>query len=297
MRVHEGVLFIALAASLSCSGRPEATTGAQAPSAAVAGSSGSSAKDDGAPALCPLVKGDPNALCSQGGSPEFLADVDAAIDELVQKRPELFNLKRVVGGNGYLVLSTEPFYLGVAAILQAKGFCAGWDLRELQVKNSQARSEQYDLIMSNGHLRRGIGSYRATCSPANFPLDPADVIARVRVGFYSIQCEGGRVPPRNGEGLLPVDCTGFVTEGGRQRRRPADPWAGDRLAARTVWRVRQRGGLSQSGLQQAPAGPRPRRVPFVCHRADSQGLPAWQGHRIRTWAFMPTRATTVEEVV
>jgi hypothetical protein len=211
MRVHEGVLFIALAASLSCSGRPEATTGAQAPSAAVAGSSGSSAKDDGAPALCPLVKGDPNALCSQGGSPEFLADVDAAIDELVQKRPELFNLKRVVGGNGYLVLSTEPFYLGVAAILQAKGFCAGWDLRELQVKNSQARSEQYDLIMSNGHLRRGIGSYRATCSPANFPLDPADVIARVRVGFYSIQCEGGRVPPRNGEGLLPVDCTGFVT--------------------------------------------------------------------------------------
>jgi hypothetical protein len=211
MRVHEGVLFIALAASLSCSGRPEATTGAQAPSAAVAGSSGSSAKDDGAPALCPLVKGDPNALCSQGGSPEFLADVDAAIDELVQKRPELFNLKRIVGGNGYLVLSTEPFYLGVAAILQAKGFCAGWDLRELQVKNSQARSEQYDLIMSNGHLRRGIGSYRATCSPANFPLDPADVIARVRVGFYSIQCEGGRVPPRNGEGLLPVDCTGFVT--------------------------------------------------------------------------------------
>jgi hypothetical protein len=137
--------------------------------------------------------------------------VDAAIDELVLQRPELFDLKRVVGENGYLVLDPEQFYLGVAGNLQAKGFCAGWDLKELQVKNDQAYSEQYDLILSNGHIRRGAGSHQATCQPASFPLEPAEIIDRVRVGFYSIQCEDGRTPPRNGEGLLPVDCTGYVT--------------------------------------------------------------------------------------
>jgi hypothetical protein len=176
MRVNEGIVlvFIGVAVCLSCSDRHESSATAQPPSAAVAGSSGLSAKDDGgpapgAPAWCSLVKGDPNASCSQSGSPVFLADVDAAIDELVQKRPELFDLKRVVGEKGYRVLSTEPFYLGVAAILQTKGLCAGWDLSELQVKNSQTHSEQYDLILSNGHIRRGAASYRTTCSPASFP--------------------------------------------------------------------------------------------------------------------------------
>jgi hypothetical protein len=47
--------------------------------------------------------------------------------------------------------------------------------------------------------------------PASFPLTPAQVIHRVRVAFYSIRCADGRTPPRNGEGLLPVDCTGLVT--------------------------------------------------------------------------------------
>jgi hypothetical protein len=218
MRFNEALVFVGIgvAVGLSCSGRHQSSATAQPPSAAVVGSSGLTARDEGgpdpgAPAWCSLVKGDPNASCSPSGAPVFLPDVDAAIDELVQKRPELFDLKRVVGEKGYRVLSTEPFYLGVAAILQTKGLCAGWDLSELQVKSSQTHSEQYDLMLSNGHIRRGAASYRTTCTPASFPLDPADVIERVRVGFYSIQCEGERIPPRNGEGLLPVDCTGFVT--------------------------------------------------------------------------------------
>lgn len=216
MRIRCSIALMALAAGVSCSERPE--SGAPRPLAsAIVGSSALRARDEGpsvplTPAICPLGKGDPDAACADGGSPELLELVDAAIDEVVQKRPELFDLERVVGRNGYLVRNPEGFYLGVVEALQAKGLCAEWDFGTmLNVKNSQGRSERYDLLLSNDHIRRGEGSYRASCSPASFPLDPAQVIHRVRVAFYAIQCDDGRTPPRNGEGLLPVDCSGFVT--------------------------------------------------------------------------------------
>jgi len=166
------------------------------------------------PAVCTvgaLGTGDPLAVCTRRGAAQLWPEVDAAIDELVRTRPTLFNLDRVVGQKGYFVLAHDEVYLGVAAILQAKGLCAEYDFRVLHVKNSQAASEQYELILPNGHLRRDPGSLSATCTPASFPLDPKVVIDRVRVAFYAIQCEDGRTPPRNGEGLLPSDCTGYVT--------------------------------------------------------------------------------------
>jgi hypothetical protein len=216
MRAHGTIAFVAMAVSLACAGGHGPAGEAQPSSARVTGSTGVGAKDDGPPlteppAACSAGQGDPDAACADGGAPMFLANVDAAIDDLVAKRPELFDLKRVVGQNGYYVFDHDAFYLGVAERLQAQGLCAGWDLQELQVKKDQDHSEQYDLILSNGHIRRGLGSYRASCSPASFPLLPSQVIHRVRVAFYSIQCEDGRTPPRNGEGLLPVGCTGFVT--------------------------------------------------------------------------------------
>lgn len=218
MRIPPVAMFLVLAVTVSCGGRSDQAD--QAPlSSAVLGSSAIRAKDDGtstplpspSPAMCPIGPGDPDAACSDGGVPELLPVVDAAIDELVQKHPELFDLDRVVGSNGYLVRDPEGFYRGVAAVLQAKGLCAEWDFTYLHVKDDQGHSEAYDLILSNGHVRRGAGSFRSTCVPASFPLTPAQVIARVRVAFYSITCEDGRTPPRNGEDLLPVDCNGYVT--------------------------------------------------------------------------------------
>jgi hypothetical protein len=81
----------------------------------------------------------------------------------------------------------------------------------LQVKDSDASSEDYDLLLSNWHLRRGEGSYRSTCTPASFPLTPQDVIDSIRVAFYSIECDDGQPPPRNGEGKLRMGCLGIVT--------------------------------------------------------------------------------------
>ena len=85
----------------------------------------------------------------------------------------------------------DEYYAGVIRNLEAAGFCAGYDFVELQVKNSSSFSEQYDIMLASGHVRRGAGAYRATCSPPNFPLDPEDLIDHVRVGFFCIRCIAG----------------------------------------------------------------------------------------------------------
>lgn len=178
---------------------PAAAVGAPAPSPA-----------PGAAASCRYGKGTVDTRC-QRQAPRFVADVDAAIALLVQQEPQIFNLKDEAGPGGYLVLDQEKYIEGIMRNLRAKDFCAGFDLKELQVKNGNEFSEQYDVLISDGHARRGDGSYRSTCNPASFPLDPEDLIDSVRTAFFGFRCPDGRALPRNGEGKLPVGCFGFVT--------------------------------------------------------------------------------------
>jgi hypothetical protein len=162
-------------------------------------------------ATCPLGKGTVNTACNRT-SASFLAEVDAAIDKLVADRPEIFDTRDLAGPREYKVKDIDAYYAGVVRNLNAQGFCAGFDLAELQVKSSNDFNDQYDIMISQGYVRRGAGSYRSTCSPAAFPLDPEDVIAQVRVAFYGLRClDPNRVPPRNGEGKIPVNCFGDVT--------------------------------------------------------------------------------------
>jgi hypothetical protein len=163
------------------------------------------------PAMCPEGMGSLEAVCDGDIPGLHLDQVEAAIDELLETRPEMFDRERVVGHDGYKVLADEAFYLGVAGILQAQGLCAVWDYEQLQVKTSAAMSEAYVLLDAKSFIRRGDRRLSSTCVPAAFPLDAEDVVDRVRVGFYGIRCPGNREPPRNGQGLLPVDCTGYVT--------------------------------------------------------------------------------------
>jgi hypothetical protein len=141
----------------------------------------------------------------------LLPDVDAAINTLVREKPELFDLTRTVGTGAYFVRDPKGFYGAMVTTLQAEGFCAEADDDGLQVKNSNNFSERYDLLLSNDHLRRGDVSYRSSCAPAAFPLDARDMIDAVRVAFYSIRCQDDAPVPRNGEGILPEGCEGFVT--------------------------------------------------------------------------------------
>jgi len=215
--------------SFSCGGGSSSPAGPSAGAPSDSGSAGTA--NDGAPtptpspspgaspaptpsglAACALGYGDYFASCTDKRlNPQLLADVDAAINQLVEEQPELFDRSNVIGENGYFVLDTTRYYDGVIGNLRAAGFCAdafdGW----LDVKNTNDFSERYDILLSSGHIRRGTGSIEESCAPASFPVDPLEAIHRVRVAFYDIRCAEGVTPPGNIEGLLPMQCEGTVT--------------------------------------------------------------------------------------
>lgn len=204
-----------LAVGVSCSGSGTPTTPPSPvpsilPTAAPSPSPSPSPLASPGATSCRYGKGTVGAFCDRQVA-AFVSDVDAAISLLVQQRPDIFDLNQEAGEGGYKVLKPEDYYAGVIANLEARDFCAGYDFVELQVKNSNSFSEQYDIMLGSGHVRRGAGAYRATCSPASFPLDPEDVIDHIRVSFFGIACIPGITPPRNNERLLLMGCSGNVT--------------------------------------------------------------------------------------
>lgn len=109
----------------------------------------------------------PNAPCSVQ-SALFYSDVDKAITLLVQQQPSLFGSTTSNCPNCYYVNNVDAYISGVIRNLNAAGYCAHWDGEELGVKDSNSFNEQYDILLSSGHIRRGTGSYRVTCNPSWF---------------------------------------------------------------------------------------------------------------------------------
>ena len=107
--------------------------------------------------------------CTRESDGIFITQVDAAVQRAMSQRPDIFN--------GNQILDVPQFRVLVLRNLEAAGLCAQWDIdreghRELMVKNSNSHSEQYSISASNGTVRSGYGAYRATCYPANFPVNP-----------------------------------------------------------------------------------------------------------------------------
>jgi hypothetical protein len=113
------------------------------------------------------ASGHPDAPCSMG-SESFLSEVDKAITQLTQQQPALFDFNQKNCDNCYYVKDQARFVSGVIKNLNAMGICATYDGEELGVKNSNAFNDQYDILVSSGHIRRGQGSYRSTCQPSWF---------------------------------------------------------------------------------------------------------------------------------
>ena len=109
----------------------------------------------------------PNDNCSVQ-DPHFLSAVDKAITLLTQQQPSIFNFNNNICENCYFVKDPSAYGAGVIKNLNAAGYCAIYDGEELGVKNSNSFNEQYDILISSGHIRRGAGSYRSTCNPAWF---------------------------------------------------------------------------------------------------------------------------------
>ena len=138
--------------------------------------------------------------------------MDGAIDALIQQHPDWFNQNDINGPGGFKLLKDPvTYHEAVVANLQAAGLCAATDTTSVSVRNGTEFSEDYDILLATGHIRRGTGSYRQTCTPPSFPLDLSQVISYLRVAFYSIRCPDGVAIPRNGDGTIPIGCTGFVT--------------------------------------------------------------------------------------
>ncbi len=133
-------------------------------------------------ANCPLGKGSLAAECSRNKSAGLLTDMDKAMDQLIQQKPQIFDLKSeyAPGTHAYKVLDREAYMNGLVANLRQAGLCSERDADDalqqtIRVKDSADFSEDYDVLLSSGYMRRGSGAYRQTCIPAAFPVDrPAD---------------------------------------------------------------------------------------------------------------------------
>ena len=101
-------------------------------------------------------------------SPAFLDQVNAAIDRVVARKPELFNLDDSRGPGGYFVKDPDAYHHEVLVELRAAGFCAVKDHNEIGVKVDNSMNDQFHIMLSSFHIRRGETSYRTTCRPAWF---------------------------------------------------------------------------------------------------------------------------------
>ena len=162
---------------------------------------------------CALGPGDKDATC-EAGVPVFADAVNAAVDRVVAEQLDLFPDRDITSR----VRDEQAIHVAVARILQAQGLCAGWDLIDLQVRNSNEFSERYDLFDARGFLHLNPSQrVRSTCHPADFPLSAADRIDFIRVGFYGIECPPGVRKPPNSSGRLPLGCLGHVTASPKDR--------------------------------------------------------------------------------
>jgi hypothetical protein len=111
---------------------------------------------------CSLPPGNgPGVNCPVEG-PSFQSELESAIDQLMFQRPDIFS----GGGSSPLVVKHSDYMNGVVANLRARGLCAIVDSDdEIAVKNTNAFNDQYDILLSTGHVRR---AYTATCRPAWF---------------------------------------------------------------------------------------------------------------------------------
>ena len=99
----------------------------------------------------------------------FQEVVERAIDNVIRNNPSLFDKSkdRCVQGCPF-VRDSDGYWDAITAEVRRLGYCATNDGEELAVKNSNSFNDQYDIINSEGFVRRGTGAYRSTCYPAWF---------------------------------------------------------------------------------------------------------------------------------
>jgi hypothetical protein len=188
---------------------------------------------------CRWGPGTLDTACAPGAE-RYEAEVNAAIDRLAERRPDVVDMTSSRGPGEWRVLRPRDYLTGVVSELQARRFCAETDeAAMIFVRSGSEFSESWDILHPTGHVRRGNRAYVETCSPPNFPVAPRDAIAYVRVHFFGITCEDGITAPRNGENVLPIGCRGAVTATPKQRNNVDVPR--HIVGSDIAWRLEQSG--------------------------------------------------------
>jgi hypothetical protein len=106
--------------------------------------------------------------CPRSGE-SFLIEVDNAINRVVARSPSIFDFDDQRGAGGFYVKDVNRYYNEVVQELGNDHLCAIVDGGgEIAVKSQNSFNDQYHIMLSSGHVRRGEASYRASCSPAWF---------------------------------------------------------------------------------------------------------------------------------
>lgn len=117
---------------------------------------------------CDLPPSNPsNPICTDA-SPWLEDEVEAALDAVVERFPELFDFNDTRCGNCYFVKDPSRYYDEVIKQLSRQGLCTDGVREELGVKATNDASEQYDILLATDHMRRAPSSYRGVCRPAIF---------------------------------------------------------------------------------------------------------------------------------
>ncbi len=163
-------------------------------------------------ASCPLGKGTFYAdvdVCDREGS-ELRPQLEAAMDRLIVAKPTLFDLTNeyAPGTRAYKVLDKEGYMDGLVAELVSAGLCSERDVDDVQQETIRAKrsndfSEDFDVLLKGGHMRRGPGTYLRTCRPPNFPADRPKSVPPLGSGCYR------PFPPP----LYKVNCRDYLNAG------------------------------------------------------------------------------------
>lgn len=220
--------FAAALLALSCGGGgPTPAVSTPVPTPTPVATSTPPADTGTAARSCPLGMGDVTADCSKT-QPRLTAAVDAAIDRLVAERPSLFNTAEEAGAGTaqYRVLDAEAYLDGLVANLAAAGLCAerSLDRERVVVKSSNDFSEEWDVLSSQGFIRRGSYAYQSSCQPASFPVAPEDLVSFVWVGVFAWECNPGTTAPTEPR-VLPLACDAYMTATPKlQNRKDVPSW-------------------------------------------------------------------------
>ncbi len=128
--------------------------------------------------VCPLGKGSTTTECSRATPTQLLDAVNTAIEQVAQKTKGVLDttVQDPKNSGQYRILDPKAYVDGVIGNLRAAGMCADPDYdfptTRISVKSSNDFSEDFVIVYHGEYAQRGPGSYKQSCSPAAFPVDP-----------------------------------------------------------------------------------------------------------------------------